>query len=69
MLPVIRKKEEPEVDEGVLIPLYRLVEDGFYPEIIAWATKTSSEPEALKSTLIRPGEYLKLREHLKKFQS
>jgi len=68
MLPVIRKKEEPEVDERVLIPLYRLVEDGFYPEIIAWATKTSSEPEALKSTLIRPDEYFRLKKYLKRFQ-
>lgn len=69
MLPVIRKKEELQVDESVLIPLYRLVEDGFYPEIIAWATKTSSEPEALKSTLIRPQEYLKLKNYLKHFQT
>lgn len=68
MLPVVREKEEPEVDEAVLIPLYRLVEDGFYPEIIAWATKTSSEPEALKSTLIRPEEFAKLKEYLKKFR-
>ena len=69
MLPVVREKEEPEVDEAVLIPLYRLVEEGFYPEIIAWATKTSSKPEALKSTLIRPQEYLRLKKYLKHFQS
>lgn len=68
MLPVILKREEPQVDESVLIPLYKLVEEGFYPEMVAWATRTSSEPEALKSTLIRPQEYFKLKEYLKKFR-
>lgn len=69
MLPVVLKREEPEVDEAVLIPLYRLVEDGFYPEMVAWATRTSAEPEALRRTLIRPDEYFKLKEYLKHFQS
>lgn len=69
MLPVVLKKQDLQVDESVLVPLYRLVEEGFYPEIVAWATKTSSDPEALKSTLIRPQEYLKLKAHLRHFQS
>lgn len=69
MLPVVLKREEPQVDQSVLIPLYRLVEEGFYPEIVAWATKTSSDPEALKRTLLRPEEFSKLKEYLKHFQS
>lgn len=69
MLPVVLKREEPQVDQSVLMPLYRLVEEGFYPEMVAWATRTSSEPEALKRTLIRPQEYFKLKDHLKHFQS
>lgn len=69
MLPVVLKKEAPQVDESVLIPLYRLVEEGFYPEIIAWATNTDSDSEALKRTLIRPQEYFRLKEHLKHFQT
>lgn len=69
MLPVVLKRKEPEVDESILIPLYKLVEEGFYPEIIAWATNIDSDPEALKSTLIRPQEYLRLKEYLKHFQS
>lgn len=68
MLPVVFKKKEPEVDEEVLIPLYRLVEEGFYPEIIAWATNTDSSPEALKGTLIRSEEFSKLKEYLKHFR-
>lgn len=68
MLPVVLKREKPQVDESVLVPLYRLVEEGFYPEMVAWATKTSSNPEALKSTLIRPDEYFRLKKYLKRFQ-
>lgn len=68
MLPVVLKKGEPQADYAVLVPLYKLVEDGFYPEIIAWATHTDSDSEALKRTLIRPQEYFKLKAYLKKFQ-
>lgn len=68
MLPVVLKEEEPHVDQTVLIPLYRLVEEGFYPEMVAWATRTSSDPEALKRTLLRPEEFAKLKEYLKRFR-
>lgn len=68
MLPVVLKEEEPHVDQTRLIPLYNLVEEGFYPEIIAWATHTSSEPEALERTLLRPEEFSKLKKYLKSFR-
>lgn len=68
MLPVIRKKKEPQVDQTRLMPLSRLVEEGFYPEMVAAVTHVSATPDALKRTLVRPKEYMKLREYLKKFR-
>lgn len=67
MLPIL-KDDRVRADESMLIPLYKLVEKGFSPEIVAWATKTSSDPEALKRTLLRPEEFSKLKEYLKKFR-
>lgn len=69
MLPVVLKREEPQVDQSMLIPLSRLVEEGFYPETVAAVTHVSAASDALKRTLVRPDEYLRLREHLKRFQS
>ena len=67
MLPIL-KDDRVRADETMLIPLYKLVEEGFSPEIVAWATKTSSEPEALRRTLLRPEEFSKLKEYLKNFR-
>ena len=69
MLPVVLKEEKLHVDPSKLIPLSRLVEEGFYPEMVAAVTHVSAAPDALKRTLIRPQEYFKLKEYLKKFQS
>lgn len=67
MLPIL-KDDRVRADEAMLIPLYKLVEEGFSPEIVAWATKTSSEPEALRRTLLRPEEFSKLKKYLKRFR-
>lgn len=68
MLPVVLKREEPHVDQTRLIPLYKLVEEGFYPEMVAAVTHVSAASDALKRTLVRPKEYMKLREYLKRFR-
>lgn len=67
MLPIL-KDDRVRADESMLIPLYKLVEEGFSPEIVAWATKMSSEPEALRRTLLRPEEFSKLKKYLKNFR-
>lgn len=52
-------------DDSRLIPLSRLLREGFSPELIARETHITLNPKALDRTLIPPEAFTKLREHLR----
>lgn len=51
-------------DDSRLIPLSRLLREGFSPELIARETNVTLTPKALERTLIPAEDFFRLREHL-----
>lgn len=51
-------------DSSRLMPLSRLLREGFSPELIARETHVTLTPKALERTLIPAEDFFRLREHL-----